>query len=490
MNPSIIEATAWETDAEEMRFIGACLEFIGPVGKQPEKLFKLLTSGVESDWFTNELNQSLYEAIEFYAPSIGGSGTIIKQKAILEKAEQISGDSGWALSVARQCIDATYDFHLQNFIDEEIPLWRVKLKKPKILMLLGKLELTLAAPPTPEKVVSIETIISKVQGEWEDTSTARSEEEDDVFNSTREQVLTPRKQEELVSSGLEILDYVLGGGFGGPGSLEEGKLITIMARPGQGKTLLALNVAMRVAVAGYKVGFWELEMQRKQLALRMMAAYDHELCRFKGYKIGGDLTYDMLRRHDVTGEVRERYAETDFTVLQDNVKMYYDSKLTAEKLANQMRVFCRRFPDTRLFVVDHIGLLSMSSGMNDTNAIGEITRTLKLTATELGVDVIQLCQLNRGVEARENKMPTMSDGRGSGKIEEDSDVVLGLMRPYYYDPAADKTLLNIGALKNRQGVTGVFDATVHLPCCAIHDRSSAYPTPVTTTNTDTEPTEP
>jgi replicative DNA helicase len=237
---------------------------------------------------------------------------------------------------------------------------------------------------------------------------------------------------------------------------------------------MALNIAMRVAMNNYKVGFWELEMQPKQLALRMQAAYDHELCRAHGYTIGAKLTYDMLRTHNITGEARERYISRDFSVLQENAKLFYDSNLTPEKLVHQMRLFVKRYPETRLFVIDHIGLLNLTTknGENEVTNIGLVTKALKCAATDLGVDIIQLCQLNRGVEARTDKMPTMADARGSGRIEEDSDVILGLMRPFYYDPTADKTLLHIGALKNRQGVTGVFDVTIDLECCAIHDRKS------------------
>jgi hypothetical protein len=471
---SISQLAEWETQPHEMRFIGSCLEFIGPVGRQPEKLFELLDSGVDSEWFINEFNSYLYEAIAHHAPSIGEEGAIIKQQAILSTAEELSGKPGWAKSVAKQCLEATYDFQLQEFIEEEIPSWRIKLKRPKVKTLLAKVNRVLDLPPSPDRVAEAESLFSRIGDEWDSDPLPQESKDSNLFNDVRNQVLTPRKPDELVSSGLEVLDFILGGGFGGPGSLEEGKLITLMARPGQGKTQVALNIAMRVAMKGYKVGFWELEMQTKQLALRMQAAYDSELCRQKGYTIGERLTYDMLRTHNITGEARERYVNTDFSLLQENARLFYDSNLTADRLVHQMRLFYKRYPETRLFVVDHIGLLSLPrrNGESDVTSIGDITKALKGAATDLGVDIIQLCQLNRGVEARTDKMPTMSDARGSGRIEEDSDVVLGLMRPYYYDPGEDKTLMHIGALKNRQGVVGVFDATIDLECCAVYDRSS------------------
>jgi replicative DNA helicase len=469
MKTDIASISDWETIAEEMRFIGSAMEFIGPIGKQPEKLFRLLNSGVSSEWFTHEYYQSLFEAIQFYAPEVGQVGTIIKPAAIIQRAEQLYGEPGWANRLIQDCSEATYDFKLDDFINDEIPIWKTKLKKPKVMALMGQLAKILQKSPSAENAEEAEHVLFKVQDTWNNDNLPLAGENEDIFDCVRNTVLMPKPEGQLVSSGLEVIDYILGGGFGGPGSLEEGKLITLMGRPGSGKTQLALNLAMRVAICNNKVGFWELEMQTKQLVLRMMAAYDHELCRKNGIHLKDKLTYDMLRNHRLTGEVRERYVNTDYSAVEKNVKMFYDSSLGIKKLCNQMRLFVRRFPETRLLVLDHMGLME---GGNDFSGLGEISRNLKLTATELGTDILMLTQMNRGVESREDKMPNISDARGSGRIEEDSDVILGVMRPYYYDFQEDPTLLKIGVLKNRQGPVGHFDAAIDLDCCAIHDRAS------------------
>lgn len=469
MKSDIASLADWETSAEEMRFIGSCIEFVGPIGKQPEKLFRLLNSGVSGDWFTHEYHQCLFESIQFYAPEVGQVGTIIKPAAIAHRAEQLFGEAGWADRLIQDCAEATYDFRLDEFINEEIPVWRTKLKKPKVVALMGQLSKVLQKPPSAENAEAAEHILFKVQDTWNNDSLPLAGENEDIFDAVRNAVLMPKPEGQLVSSGLEVIDFILGGGFGGPGSLEEGKLITLMGRPGSGKTQLALNLAMRVAISNNKVGFWELEMQTKQLVLRMMAAYDHELCRKNGLHMKDKLTYEMLRNHRLKGAIRERYVNTDYSCVENNVKMFYDGSLTIQKLCNQMRLFVRRFPQTRLLVIDHMGLME---GGNEFSGLGEISRNLKLTATELGIDILMLTQMNRGVESREDKMPTLSDARGSGRIEEDSDVILGVMRPYYYNFEEDPTLLKIGVLKNRQGPVGHFDAAIDLDCCAIYDRGS------------------
>ena len=80
-----------------------------------------------------------------------------------------------------------------------------------------------------------------------------------------------------------------------------------------------------------------------------------------------------------------------------------------------------------------------------------------------------VAQLNRSVESRTSKIPSLSDLRDSGRVEEDADVVLGLHRPGYYDSNADPTLLEIAVLKNRQGSVGLFKAVVKLDYCAVLD---------------------
>ena len=136
-----------------------------------------------------------------------------------------------------------------------------------------------------------------------------------------------------------------------------------------------------------------------------------------------------------------------------------------------MRVFSRANPDCRLFVIDHLGLLNVGTNPNRASAIGDATRLLKTTANELGIDVLLLCQVNRGLESREDKMPELADLRDSGRIEEDADVVVGLMRPIHLQPfRRTRNDLRIGILKNRQGALGAFRVwLINLDGCAIYE---------------------
>jgi len=112
------------------------------------------------------------------------------------------------------------------------------------------------------------------------------------------------------------------------------------------------------------------------------------------------------------------------------------------------------------------------SSENRALAVGKATRRLKSTGLETGVDILAVCQLNRGVEMRENKRPTLADLRESGRIEEDADVVIMNFWPYYYDKEQDPLSYEYAVVKNRQGATGTCNATFAAQFYAMMDSQS------------------
>jgi replicative DNA helicase len=114
-----------------------------------------------------------------------------------------------------------------------------------------------------------------------------------------------------------------------------------------------------------------------------------------------------------------------------------------------------------LVVVDYLQLMQVPGNKeNRATEIGEISRGLKVLAKELGIPVIALSQLNRGVEQRDNKKPVMSDLRESGSIEQDADMILLIYREEVYDrQTTKKGLAEIDLVKHRNGEIGTFTLT-------------------------------
>jgi len=266
-----------------------------------------------------------------------------------------------------------------------------------------------------------------------------------------DEMLAPaiEKAEELQRSGSDVtgiptgyrdLDRKLAG-------LHPTNLVVIAARPGMGKTALALNVAQNVALQGHTVAIFSLEMSREEVVSRMLCAQ-------------GRIDSQRLR----TG----RLSEADFTKLSNAASALYkkpiyvdDSPgLTVTEIRAKARRLRRR-PGLDLVVVDYLQLMHGSGGENRQQEIALISRSLKNLARELDVPIIALSQLNRAVEAREDKRPRLGDLRESGAVEQDADVVMFIYRDEYYHPdrVEVKGVAEVVIAKHRQGAVGKVEMT-------------------------------
>ena len=239
------------------------------------------------------------------------------------------------------------------------------------------------------------------------------------------------------STGLRDLDRKING-------LNKSDLIIIAARPGMGKTSLALNLVANVAKQTKKtVAFFSLEMSREQLATRLLA---NESCVENQKLITGDL---QLADWEKIGVGSAALAQTDIRV-SDNPTI----------TVTEMNALCRRLDNLGLIVVDYLQLMTKAdkdarSGENRVTVVAEISRALKIMAKDLGVPVVCLSQLSRAAESRTDKRPMLSDLRESGAIEQDADQVLLLYRDDYYNPnTAEKNICECIVAKNRHGESG------------------------------------
>ncbi len=209
--------------------------------------------------------------------------------------------------------------------------------------------------------------------------------------------------------------------------LQGGEMIILAARPGMGKTALALNMANYAAMHTKKaVAIFNLEMSADMLINRMISSTGQ----IDAYKLQ-------------TGNMQERDWKRSNEALSQlaNTNIYIEDN--AGVTAQEIRAKCRRLASSEnglgLVVIDYLQLVSSGSRRIESRQVevSEISRSLKTMALELDVPVIALSQLSRSAEKRESNQPMLADLRESGSLEQDADMVLFINRKDYYEKAKD-----------------------------------------------------
>jgi len=211
-----------------------------------------------------------------------------------------------------------------------------------------------------------------------------------------------------IMTGFNDLDELLGG-------LQRSDMIILGARPSLGKSTLAMNVSLNAAKNGAKVGVFSLEMSREQLALRLLAS-EAEIDAHR-LRLGLYTEAEEQRIIDSIGRLSELPVFIDDTPFQTLVEMRSKSRRLSLETGLD------------LLIVDYLQLIQgKGRGDNRVQEIGEISRSLKGMARDLGVALLTCSQLSRAVEGRTGHRPQLSDLRDSGSIEQDADVVMFIHR--------------------------------------------------------------
>ncbi len=244
-----------------------------------------------------------------------------------------------------------------------------------------------------------------------------------------------------ISTGLRDLDKFISG-------LNKSDLMLLAARPGMGKTSLALNIALNVAKKYPKrtVAFFSLEMSKQQLVTRLISN--------ESFIDNKKLTTGKLSDDDWSkiGIATSALSATDLRV-DDNPSI----------TVAEMNAKLRRIDDLALVVIDYLQLMTGSGGKptggeNRQQVVSDISRSLKIMAKELNVPVLCLSQLSRANESRQDKRPMLSDLRESGAIEQDADEVMFIYREDYYNKDTEKqNVAECIIAKNRHGETGTVE---------------------------------
>ncbi len=238
-----------------------------------------------------------------------------------------------------------------------------------------------------------------------------------------------------VPTGFAELDELTNG-------MHPGQMIILAARPGAGKSTLALDLARSASIKnGLASVIFSLEMSQIEITMRLLSAEASiPLSHIRGGRMSDD---DWSRVATKMGQVSE-------------APLYIDDSpnLTMMEIRAKARRLKQRH-DLKLVVIDYIQLMTSGKKVESRQLeVSEFSRQLKLLAKELEVPVVALSQLNRGPEQRTDKKPMLSDLRESGSLEQDADMVVLLSRPDLYDKESDRAgEADFDVAKHRNGPT-------------------------------------
>jgi replicative DNA helicase len=243
-----------------------------------------------------------------------------------------------------------------------------------------------------------------------------------------------------IPTGLVDLDRVMRGG-----GLPRSALVVVAARPSMGKSALLLRFALNAARRGKRAALFSLEMSREQIAQRLVS-------------IESGIDGRRLDKGDLTEQEWEGFA--DASAALSELPFYLDDTPGVTPL--EVRGKARRLHAEHgldLVLVDYLQLMAPGRRLgNREQEVAYMSQSLKALARELDVPVVAASQLNRSLEHRRDKRPTLADLRESGAIENDADLVMFIYRDEYYDEETDTPgIAEVIVGKQRNGPTGKVD---------------------------------
>ncbi len=284
-----------------------------------------------------------------------------------------------------------------------------------------------------------------------------------------------------IPTGFKMLDNLLNG-------FQNGDLIIIAARPGQGKTSIGMNFIQAAAFAErttetgkktpIRAAVFSLEMPAVQLARRMLCSVAKvDMTKANSGHLGSNEWNRLM------------LAKTKL----DKANIYIDD--TSNTSPVDIISKCRKLKRERgldIVMIDYLQLMSAGKRVeNRQQEISDITRTLKVAAKELNVPILLLSQLSRKVEDRKEKVPVMSDLRESGAIEQDADIIMFLYRQYSDNDKnisdEERNAVQLIIAKHRNGQTDTIDLTWHGAYVSFEEKDAALPKADKGGKTDNKP---
>lgn len=379
-----------------------------------EKAVKKIYNTLFPEYFTDSTYRCIYKTILY----LYNNGLPINVPAIAANMVNADTQESQIVYALKDCItntvtSAQISYHAKTLVDNHK---RIKFRE------------IVNTADTTNINDSITEVINRLTGLYNneqcDTKTLSQ-----VFKENEYKYFNPNYNPQLLKLGFQNLDAIMGG-------IEDTDLVCIGARPSVGKSAFVTNVVLKVS-RYRKVIFYNLEMKDKQVLDRILS-----------YESGINPTRIRQAKEFEPGE-RELFMNAKKEI-ESNRNLIINDK--GSKTVGEIRNECKFIDNLGLIVIDYLQLVKPEKQRNGNRVqeVGDVSRSLKALAMELKVPIIILSQLNRSIEYRPSKEPTLADLRESGDIEQDCNIIA-----FLWDiDENDKTVKGVKVAKNRQGVLG------------------------------------
>jgi len=380
----------------EMAVLGSMLQF--------QESVDIALGMPSTEMFSKAQHRTVFQAIV----DLAGKGTavdIVTVQQFLAESNQL--EAGGGIFYLTELIDKA--FSAANIETHCVEVLR-RAQLRKIIGIAGKLQTSCyeaGADPDElggEAARQILELVAYGENDFNHVSTSLAE----VIESLE----TAREHKGAISgigSGFSTLDHITTGFHGGD-------LVILAARPGQGKTSMALTIARNAAQKKFPVGMVSLEMRQHKLVMRLLAM---------------EARIDSTRAKLGELELEEWTSISQAAQRITEYPIYLDCSAgqNISKMTSRIRRAVLKY-GLKLVIIDYLQLIAMETKYFNRNIeIGIVTRSLKNLAVELDIPIMALSQLSRDIEKGKFRLPILSDLRESGNIENDADVVMFIVRP-------------------------------------------------------------
>ncbi len=409
-----------------------------------------------SDFF-NEINQEIFNLlVDVYKETESVSLHFVCEKA---KDKNILEKVGGLQSLIRILTTISYSSEVISYIE----IIKSKSSKRELFNFLKNIneELVNDSQTLEQSLESIRDKLYKIECRSSNTEFVSLNEIMDkgvrgqsVVESIQEVQNTCRDNPFAgLATGFKNLDNAIGG-------LQKGNLILLAARPGMGKTTLAINIFEHLTIEK-KIPclFIPLEMSPQDVMEKIISSQ----CSIE-YKKLRESTISSKQFQDIVVFMKEQYHAYITSRSHFNIGTLRAAAIRAKDALGVQAI-----------IVDYLQLLHGSEKARSENKyqeISEISMSLKRLAREIDLPIICLSQLSRKVEERQNQLPILSDLRDSGSLEADADIVLFLYRYDHKDQNYRPGDSVLTVAKNRRGCTGDIQMTHRLEYSSFSEKNA------------------